>query len=162
MRKPASLRPGASNKTAPLLATVLALALATQFGACGGGSSPAGPTPAPLSAGISASLSPSSPTVRRMNTGDPTRSLFELRGAVTFKDDAGTGLQLSALEIDVVDVAGNVERQSAVIDVTIPAGGSATHPCLTGSRWRRAASRCACVSGRPGAIGRAGRASRAP
>ena len=128
MRKRASLRPGASNKTAPLLATVLALALATQFGACGGESSPTGPTPPPLSAGISASLSPSSPTVRRMNTGDPTRSLFELRGAVTFKDDAGTGGQLSALEIDVVDVADHVERQSVVIDVTVPAGGSATQP----------------------------------
>jgi hypothetical protein len=114
------------------LATVLALALATQFGACGGESSPTGPT-LTLSVDISASRRVV-PTVWRMNTGDPTRGLFELRGAVTFKDDAATGLQLSALEIDVVDVAarraavGGDRRDArraarpAPPDFTLPAG----------------------------------------
>ena len=63
-----------------------------------------------------------------MNTGDPNRTEFELRGAVTFSDNAGSGLQLTALEVDVVDAAGNVERRSAVVDITVPAGGTATHP----------------------------------
>jgi hypothetical protein len=106
----------------------LAVVLATHFAACGGGSSPTSPTPATLSAGIGASLSPSSPTVRRMNTADPTRSLFELRGAVTFRDHAGAGLQLAAIELEVVDATGGVERHSTVIDVMVQAGGTATQP----------------------------------
>jgi hypothetical protein len=128
LQKPAPPRPGASSKSAPLLATVLALVLATHFSACGDGSSPASPTPTPLSAGISASLTPSSPTVRRMSTTDPTRSIFELRGAVTFRDAGFGGLQLTALEIEIVDAAGNSERQTAPINVTVPPGGTATHP----------------------------------
>ena len=129
MASPASLRPGAPSQLAPLLATALAIVLATHFGACGGGSSsPTAPTPALLSAGISASLSPTSPTVRRMANADPSRGLFELRGAVTFRDNGFGGLQLTALEVEVLDVAGHVERQSAPLTLTIPAGGSVTHP----------------------------------
>ena len=106
---------------------MLAVVLATHFGACGG-SSPTSPTPTPLSAGISASLSPSSPTVRRMNTADPMRGLFELRGSVTFRDNGGGGLQLTALELEVVDVGGTIERHSTAIDVAVQAGGTATQP----------------------------------
>ena len=107
---------------------VLTLVLAAHFSACGGGSSPVGPTPTALSAGISASLSPSSPTVLRMAGADPTRIVFELRGAVTFRDIGGGGLQLTNLEVDVVDAAGAAERHVATIDVTVPQGGTATHP----------------------------------
>src|SRR5688500_39103 len=107
---------------------VLALVLAAHFSACGGGSSPVSPTPTPLSAGISASLSPSSPTALRMAGADPTRIVFELRGAVTFRDIGGGGLQLTNLEVDVVDGAGAAERHVATIDVMVPQGGTASHP----------------------------------
>ena len=121
-------RSGDSRRFAPPVAIVLALVLAAHFSACGGGSSPVSPTPTPLSAGISASLSPSSPTVLRMAGADPTRIVFELRGAVTFRDIGGGGLQLTNLEVDVVDAAGAAERHVATIDVMVPQGGTASHP----------------------------------
>ncbi len=106
---------------------VLALVLAAHFSACGGGSSPVSPTPTGIPAGISAIFTPSSPTVRRMGGADPTRIIFELRGAVIFQDHGGAGLQLTNLEIEVLDAAGVPERHTVAIDITVPEGGTVTH-----------------------------------
>ena len=128
MQKSASLRPGGSSRSAPLLATVLALVTATHFGACGGGPSPTSPSATPISAGISATLSPPAPMLRRMAAADPTRIVFELRGAVTFRDTGGGTLQLTTLEVEIIDGAGNTDRHAVPIDVTVPTGGTAMHP----------------------------------
>lgn len=121
------LRLGATERSAPVLASVLALVLATHFGACGGGS-PVSPSPTPESVSISATLTPATPTMRRMAGADPNRTQYELRGAVTFRDNAGIGLQLTALDVDVLDAAGNADRNTAPIDATVAPSGSTTHP----------------------------------
>lgn len=57
---------------------------------------------------------------------DPSRTSFELRGSVTFRDASGAGLRLTQLVVDVLDAAGNVERHPSQIDATVPPSGSHT------------------------------------
>lgn len=109
----------------------LGLTAMAMAAACGG-STPASPTaptpsgPTPPSTG-SIATSVASVTLRQMAGSPGAITAYEISGRVTFVDKGSRGLRLLSIDIDLMDSEGGVNRATQSIDLTLAAGGTATH-----------------------------------